>query len=227
MNKSDFEARNKFYERIKKGLLGPGSDTWGLPDEEEIISDYPLIRYFTGVLFPQKKEPKSQFEADINDMENETSDKDYNETANIKFEPEEIYKEYKSTKIEDLKISHNNFFPNNIALSICVDDSVNKLDVEFSFGLYFQPSYKEKKIRISKTGFDSFSYKKIPYQLSFIDKLEFKEGFMFLDDKLDGYAGGREKERSGDYLDYDRFRKWDNIKDSPAEHFIHILVDGI
>lgn len=229
MNRLDFYARNKFCERIEKGLLGPGSDTWGLPDEEEIISDYPLIRYFTGILFPKKKnEPKSQFESDQNEIRNETSDddSDKNDKEEESKDPEldsDLSDKPSLTKVEDLKISHNNFFPNNIALSICVDNSTKELNVEFSFGLYFQPKYKQKKISINQAGFDSFSYHKIPYQLSFINKLEFNDGFMFLNKELDGYTGGRGKERSGEYLDYDKFRKWDNIKNSPAEHFIHIL----
>ncbi len=226
MNDLDFKARNKFHERISKGLLGPGSDTWGLLDEEEIISDYPLIRYFTGILFPKKGFVKTQEESDDAETENETSDEDY-----INEEVEERSSETESniadkpnlTKTDDLKISHNNFFPNNIALSVCVDDSLKELQVEFSFGLYFQPSYKQKKISITQAGFDSFSYSKIPYQLSFIDKLEFENGFMSLNKNLDGYAGGKDKERSGDYVEYDKFRKWDNIKESPAVNFVHIL----
>ena len=226
MNKLDFEARNKFHERIEKGLLGPGSDTWGLPNEEEIISDYPLIRYFTGILFPKKVIVKTQEELDDAEIKIETSDEDNNndevEERNSDTDQENTHKP-NLANADDFKISHNNFFPNNIALSICVDDSAEELDVEFSFGLYFQPSYKQKKISINRAGFDSFSYRKIPNQLSFIDKLEFEDGFMFLNKDLEGYAGGRGKERSGEYLDYDKFRKWDNIKNSPAENFIHIL----
>ncbi len=83
MNNDEFNARNKFSKRIERGLLGPGSDIWGLPDEEEIISDFPLIRYFTGVLFPNKKEPTKQSEADYNDIRNETSDEENNDTTDI------------------------------------------------------------------------------------------------------------------------------------------------
>ena len=31
--------RNQFQTRIKKGLLGAGSDSWGVNDSEELISD--------------------------------------------------------------------------------------------------------------------------------------------------------------------------------------------
>ncbi|NIM17044.1 MAG: hypothetical protein GTO45_22115, partial [Candidatus Aminicenantes bacterium] len=54
MDVNEQKVRNIFHLRIKRGLLGPGSDNWGVPDEEEIISDYPLQRYYTGILFPEK-----------------------------------------------------------------------------------------------------------------------------------------------------------------------------
>jgi len=227
MNNLDFKARNKFHERISKGLLGPGSDVWGLPDEEEVISDYPLIRYFTGVLFPKKSNVETQTELDDAEAENETSDEDdiseISEERNSDTDQENTLKP-NLTKTDDLKMSHNNFFPNNMALSFCVEDSLVEIQVEFSFGLYFQPTYKQKKIKISQIGFDSFSYNKIPYQLSFIDKLKYENGFMFLNIKLDGYVGGGGKERSGDYVEYDKFRRWDNLKDCPTtKTYKHIL----
>ena len=48
---NDYKARQIFQERLKKGLLGPGSDVFVRETEidEEIISDYPLQRYYTGI----------------------------------------------------------------------------------------------------------------------------------------------------------------------------------
>ncbi|MCF8356600.1 MAG: helicase C-terminal domain-containing protein [Melioribacteraceae bacterium] len=227
MNNLDFKARNRFNERISKGLLGPGSDNWGLPDKEEIISDYPLIRYFTGVLFPPKSNILTQSELDDAETENETSNEDNdNETTIIKSADinEENTFNPNPSKEDELKISYNNFFPTNIALSFCLEESVKAIDVEFSFGSYYQPNYKQKKIKISKTGFDSFFYSKIPYQPSFLDKLEYNNGFMYLNKKFEGYVGGGSKQRSGDYVEYDKFRQWDNLKDCPAtKSNIHIL----
>ena len=76
MNANEFRARDLFQERIRKGLLGPGSDTWGLPDSEEVISDYPLQRYYTGILFPKRILPQSQSEIDIAEVEAETAEED-------------------------------------------------------------------------------------------------------------------------------------------------------
>ncbi len=43
-----------FKETIEEQLLGPGSDVFAGEKEVEIIADFPLKRYYTGVLFPKK-----------------------------------------------------------------------------------------------------------------------------------------------------------------------------
>lgn len=48
-------ARKEYVERVKKELLGPGSEV-SIPDEEhELISSSPSVRYSIGILFPQKQ----------------------------------------------------------------------------------------------------------------------------------------------------------------------------
>lgn len=48
-------ARKEYIERVKKELLGPGSEV-SIPDEEhELISSSPSVRYSIGILFPQKQ----------------------------------------------------------------------------------------------------------------------------------------------------------------------------
>ena len=46
--------RDSFYNEIQKGLIGPGSDIFGVPENVELISDFPLNRYYSGILFPEK-----------------------------------------------------------------------------------------------------------------------------------------------------------------------------
>lgn len=229
MNKLDYKAREKFLERIKKGLLGPGSDTWGLPDEEEIISDYPLLRYFTGVLFPESTPVKSQFESDASEVKNETSDDIENEKTDSEKENDDsqLTKSFTSEikGVDTDKISHNHFYPTNIGMTICVDNSTKELDVEFSFGIYYQPqpSLKEVKIKISEAGFKSFFDENIPYQLPFRNKLKYDGEFMYLDKELKGYAGGRGRERSGEYKSFDEFIRRDNLANSPAKFYVDKL----
>lgn len=226
-NIDDNLARKKFQDRITKGMLGPGSDTWGVADNEEIISDYPLIRYFTGVLFPDKTNPDTQLDSDTAEVENESEENEELEESNIKKEVLDIIEENSvSTKKEngeDLKLSQNSFFPTNIGLTICLTDSVENVDVDFSFGLYYQPTFKEKKIKINKAGYDSFFEDKIPYQLPFKDKLKFNGEFMFLENDLEGHSGGGDKTRSGDYQSFDEFRNSENLVGTSAKYYIGYL----
>ncbi len=226
-NIDDNLARQKFQDRITKGMLGPGSDTWGVADNEEIISDYPLIRYFTGVLFPDKTNPDTQLDSDTADVENESEENEELEESNIKKEVLDIIEENsvstKKENEEDLTLSQNSFFPTNIGLTICLTDSVENVNVDFSFGLYYQPTFKEKKIKINKAGYDSFFEDKIPYQLPFKDKLKFDGEFMFLENDLDGHSGGRDKIRSGDYQSFDEFRNSKNLVDTSAKYYIGYL----
>lgn len=55
MKEKYIDARAEYVERIKKELLGPGSEV-SIPDEEhELISSSPNVRYSIGILFPQKQ----------------------------------------------------------------------------------------------------------------------------------------------------------------------------
>jgi len=220
-NIDDNKARQKFQDRITKGMLGPGSDTWGVNDSEEIISDYPLIRYFTGVLFPDKTNPDTQLDSDIADVENESEENEELEESSIEKVNIDVAEDVKASKNkeneEELKLSQNSFFPTNIGLTICLADSVKEVDVDFSFGLYYQPTYKEKRIKINEAGYNSFFDEKIPYQLPFKDKLKYDGEFMFLEKELDGHSGGRDKIRSGDYKSWDEFRKTNNLKRQTVE----------
>lgn len=223
-NIDDLKAREKFQNRIIKGMQGPGSDTWGLDDTEEIISDYPLIRYFTGILFPDSKICKTQEEEDLAEVENETSD-DIADNESLEQEnKDEILKdeELQESKEEEI-VNQKTFFPTNIGLTVCVENTKNELDVEFNFGLYHQAKLHERKIAISEEGYNSFFYEKLPFQLPFKEKLKYENGFMFLSKDLDGFAGGKGEVRSGDFKGFDDFKRKDNLIDSNAKYFIETL----
>lgn len=55
MDKSYIDARTEYIDRVKRELLGPGSEV-NIPDEaHELISSAPNVRYSIGILFPQKQ----------------------------------------------------------------------------------------------------------------------------------------------------------------------------
>lgn len=75
--------RDIFYSEIERGLIGPGSDTFGVDDKEELISDYPLNRYYSGILFPVKEFssettiPTTEEEKEDSENIANTSEEDY------------------------------------------------------------------------------------------------------------------------------------------------------
>lgn len=55
MGNQYIDVRKEYVERVKRELLGPGSEVC-IPDaEHELISSSPSIRYSIGILFPQKQ----------------------------------------------------------------------------------------------------------------------------------------------------------------------------
>jgi len=223
-NNHDSIARDIFQERIKKGLLGPGSDIFVSKKDisNEIIADYPLQRYYTGVLFPERTRVAIQSEADENDLKNilpEGKENDINNSINENIEntePEngnDNRKKQKETNEDDeLKISQNTFFPSNIGLTFCIANNIKEFDVEFSFGLYSQLDEKnEKHLNECKIIFPEHLYEetilnneKFPNILK--EKLGYEDGYLLLKKKIEGFKGGKKK-RSGDYVVFDKYKK--------------------
>jgi hypothetical protein len=228
-----------FINRIKSGLIGPGSDCWGLPDEEEIISDYPLQRYFSAILFPEKspaenektKETPNNQSDDAMKMEtsDDPDDDDNNEKTLLPLNENEdntpvnqdANPETKEATVDEPTISQSNFNPNNIGLTFCTD--AKNIDVVFNFGIYYQPKPSEIKIKIDEQGYQSFFDKTLAELMPFPEKLRYENGFMFLEQELEGSRGGRGNDRNGEYVEYDKFKRPDNIKGKPIEIYIDYL----
>lgn len=176
-----------FRDKIKKGLIGPGSDIFGVPDEEEIISDFPLKRYYSGVLFPEKETNKNQLtigEQDDLDAKSEISDDeeaDANEipesTEENDAEDDKADKTKKKNRdlTEDFYSEATHYFPNNFGLTFCVDKDQKSVTAEFSFAMYEQLKAGKGKVAISLKEFDEFADNHIsPLR----DYLLYEDGFM-------------------------------------------------
>jgi hypothetical protein len=213
----DKKARQLFQDRIKRGMIGPGSDMWGLPDEEEIISDYPLPRYFSGVLFPNKSVSPTQTEAEDaageseSLVENSEEENPVEEIEEIEDAQEDNANEQTTETVrQDFNLETNSFFPTNIGITVAVEKTTEEIDVEFSFGLYTQATAKERKIKITKAGYDSFFEQGIPYPFPFRDALKYEDGYMFLNRELKGEQRRPERAK-GEYGQFDEFKKTKNL----------------
>jgi hypothetical protein len=234
---NSIDSRDYFQNRIEKGLIGPGSDSWGLPDDIEIISDYPLIRYFSGILFPEKESTNtdskfSSLEANINEeMKAETEGDDSNDDiVNEKLELKDdddldldpdsdreknINKRNEETHDSD-NLNSNRFHPNNMGLTFCVAKNTQSVKILISLGIYEEKNENQVKIKVTKDIFESFFDEKLPKKLPFSDKLAFDGEYMYLSKPLEGYKGGRGHKRSGEYLEFDEFKHNSNLKDTPT-----------
>lgn len=215
----DEKARDIIQNRILKGMIGPGSDTWGVDESEEIISDYPLQRYFSSIIFPDKTICKTIDEKESADAESEAL-KEAKETNEENLEkPKEEDSKFSgiaNPNDDDLKISQNNFFPTNIGISVALRKDIKSIDIVFSFGLYYQPKQYEIKIKIPQAGYDSFFEEGIPVPLIWRDILKYEDGFMFLERDLKGEQSKPERE-NGEYGQFDRFKHYSNLKRQTEE----------
>jgi len=223
-NNHDTIARNIFQERIRKGLLGPGSDVFVDNNIEnnrnnEIISDYPLQRYYTGILFPERKRENSFDEQADNYVESLTNNDENIESINKNYETEDVEskdendnkRQKELNQDDEIKISQNTFFPTNLGLTFCVDSNEKELEIDFSFGTYYQLDEKQNKninecrIKFSESLYNEKIKNNNDFPIILKDKFDYKDGYLFLKKKIIGYK--RKNKRSDDYVEFDEYKK--------------------
>lgn len=195
--------RNQFQTRIQKGLLGAGSDSWGVDDSEELISDTPLNRYYTGILFPQMDISTSKGEDDTEKLHEDGEQEDDAEKIQCEENKTDIDLEKKGDDKEDDQKVINRFFPNSMGITFCVPNDTKTIQVEFSFGLYHRAKRTELKIRTEKITYQTLINDN-SFPLSHL--LNYENGFLSLSSELKGNKGGRDKDRSGDYKIFDEYK---------------------
>lgn len=165
-NKYIEEPRLIFRDTIQKNLIGPGSDILISDTENEIISDYPLSRYFSGIVFPEKIVDPVQdsfgFENESN-ANAETIDNNDLITSELVDNNDSILAEddntEKKAKINtDSEYSEaNQYFPTNFGLTFCVPNDQKEITVEFIYAKYKQLKPLEGKVEITQEDFEKFN----------------------------------------------------------------------
>lgn len=183
------EPRLIFRDTIKKNLIGPGSDVFISDIENEIISDYPLSRYYSGILFPERDMDVSIGEKETNDANAEIEDDDLEtetpETENTNEDSNEDIDKSKNVEPEKEYSEANQYFPTNFGLTFCVPKDTKTLTVTFNYAKYIQIKPTEGTIEISEEDFKKFSenpynsvskYFKYENGLMSLNKEEFDRG---------------------------------------------------
>ena len=188
MSKYIDEPRLIFRDTIKNNLIGPGSDVFISNVEEEIISDYPLSRYFSGILFPEKEaeEPEKDSKGNDDDANANTEIEDSvdeialleNDEPEINLDEEDSNKKNKAPKDNAPEYSEaNQYFPTNFGLTFCVPKDTKSIDVTFNFAKYQQLKPVNAKIEIDEKDYKWF----VEHPFNSISQyLEYEDGLMFL-----------------------------------------------
>ena len=194
-NKYIEEPRLIFRDTIQKNLIGPGSDILISDAENEIISDYPLSRYFSGIVFPEKIVDPVQdsfgFENESN-ANAETIDNNDLITSELVDNNDSILAEddntEKKAKINtDSEYSEaNQYFPTNFGLTFCVPNDQKEITAEFIYAKYKQLKPLEGKVEITQEDFEKFN----SHPFNPIKKhLIFENGFLMFNKETFGKSG--------------------------------------
>lgn len=157
------ENRNIIIERVKKELLGPGSDIFVCNEDfaNEIIEGKPLQRYFTGILFPKQlqkngsdngqEEMKEEDEDDLTELKLEFPDEE-------KKDPEIFEEDDEAEKTDTQpKYSANTFFPSHFGITFAVDKTCQSFKSTIRFGNYKKADFAEIKIPYNGEGVNLLS----------------------------------------------------------------------
>lgn len=175
------EPRLIFRDTIKNNLIGPGSDVFVSDKENEIISDYPLSRYYSGIIFPERDVETSIGEKETIDanaeIEDDNLDTDLELEGEIENEFEEDFDKNKTIEPEKEYSEANQYFPTNFGLTFCVPKDAKTLTVSFNYAKYKQLEATEASIEIKEEDYKWFS----EHSYNSISKyFNYENGFMFL-----------------------------------------------
>lgn len=234
MNKYIDEPRLIFRDTIQNNLIGPGSDVFVSDAENEIISDYPLSRYYSGILFPERDMATSIGEKETIDANAELEDGDLEENVTLLDEnnetnQEEINKAI-NTEPEKEYSEANQYFPTNFGLTFCVPKETKSIDVTFNYAKYIEIDTIDAVIEIVEKDYRWFvehpynyisSYFKYERGQMSLNKEVFEKGDL---DVWNFRQRFREDERQAELLDSIPYKKaelllgrlWKRIKKEPV-----------
>lgn len=187
------ENRDIVIERVRKEIIGPGSDLFYCKEDfsDEIIEGKPLQRYFSGILFP-KREVNGDTENPEGDTKDENNQNDDNESNNNlnddSGENNPIDRSNDDNTGEDgdgtdtqPKYTSNTFFPSHFGITFAVDNTCEKFKAIIRFGIYIKAKPEEIKIPFSGEGIhllnehglnNYVSYDEVNKTLSQVKKLQ-------------------------------------------------------
>lgn len=150
----EIRVREEIINIAKSEMMGPGSEDFGGDIEYEIISDSPLDRYVTGILYPQNvkyEEEDGEKNVHVDETKINLEDIDVESAGNIE-NKEFLDSEYKyeNDNIQEQISMTNQSIPSAIGLTFFSKGILEKLNVKISVAKYRKSTFKDCKIKISK-----------------------------------------------------------------------------
>lgn len=143
------KARRLIYENVQKELLGPGSEDISGDIEHELITDSPITRYSTGILFPQSTIMGQEVDSSV-DLENNMNNyKEEQEEIGVEEGSESRYKyDYmrESSEIQEFetKISMaNEMKPSSMGLTFFAKGDIKELSIRIKGAKYRESVLKD------------------------------------------------------------------------------------
>jgi hypothetical protein len=164
------ETRIELVSKIKKELLGPGSE-YSIPDEDhELITDLPEVRYSVGILFPQKNLINADnnevpavtkgLEEDPEDSEQQTDEAE-DGNSKRKYLGNVAEDTDTGTLDEDIGLSLQNM-PSSMGYTFFVNNNVKELTFEVSYASYRKAILEDCKLPFSPENPETYI---LPYQV--------------------------------------------------------------
>lgn len=203
------KTRSEYIERIKKELLGPGSEI-SIPDEaHELISNSPHTRYSIGILFPRD----TKMNAENGDATRAETTGEALEEDDIPIPDEESTPEDARNRgttdnrdifddenlDEEVSLAAQNM-PSSVGMTFFVKGTVDVLNCKIKFGTYRHAKAPDCRIPFYPDEPESYS---VPSQLSSYVHFDAASGCLYLKGSLTRREVHRLKEQ--DFLGDDRF----------------------
>lgn len=147
-NNDCIEMRKKIYESVKMELLGPGSEDIGSNIEHELITDAPITRYSTGILFPQKSEMGQDIDSLVDKENSENRYEENIDKDNIQDKiTDTIYKNEEDGQIQEKINLANERKPSAMAFTFFTKGQHNQIKIRITGAKYRKSTYKDACIR--------------------------------------------------------------------------------
>lgn len=199
---TDKQKRDYYVEHINQYLIGPGADVFGVNKNEELLASYPLQTYYSGMLFPERKDIESVGTEDENNSQADNVEQDappIDEDTKQVNEGSDENKSKENDKKEVYK-AVNSYFPTNCGLTFCVHENTDKVQVKFKAARYKQTkSLSDIIVEIEKNDYDSFiNFPDFPFS----ENLDVKEKddssyWLFLSKSIASNSGGSKRKING------------------------------